>query len=315
MSAQDPFHHVRDSASFELPRFVMDIVGHDALTLPKILGFQITKYMLLQVVAGLLALLVFRGLAARVRDGQPARGRWWNFWEALALYIRDEVVRPAVGVPHHDHHDDHGHGETHAAHHPVYEHSPPPAPGEHAPAVNVTHPADKFLPFVWSLFFYVLFCNLLGAIPFLGSPTADMSTTGVLAVFVLGMVVVAGVQRSGFAGFLKSLVPSMDLPGVMGYVLIPVIWVIEAIGLLIKHFVLAVRLYANMLAGHTVLGVILGFIAASADLDYGLWYLVTPASVIGQVLIGLLELFVAFLQAYVFAFLASLFIGAAVNPH
>lgn len=310
MSAQDPFHHVRDSASFELPRFVMDIVGHDALTLPKILGFQITKYMLLQVVAGLLALLIFRGLAARVRDGQPARGRWWNFWEALALYIRDEVVRPAVGVPHHDH-DSHGH----ATHHPLHEHPAPPSPGEHAAAVDVSHPADKFLPFVWSLFFYVLFCNLLGAIPFLGSPTADMSTTGVLAVFVLGMVVVAGVQRSGFAGFLKSLVPSMDLPGVMGYVLIPVIWVIEAIGLLIKHFVLAVRLYANMLAGHTVLGVILGFIAASADLDYGLWYLVTPASVIGQVLIGLLELFVAFLQAYVFAFLASLFIGAAVNPH
>ncbi len=289
---------------------MMDIVGHDALTLPKILGFQITKYMVLQVVAGLLALLIFRGLAARVRDGQPARGRWWNFWEALALYIRDEVVRPAVGVPHHDH-EDHGH----TAHHPLHEHPAPPAPGDHAAAVDVTHPADKFLPFVWSLFFYVLFCNLLGAIPFLGSPTADMSTTGVLAVFVLGMVVVAGVQRSGFAGFLKSLVPSMDLPGVIGYILIPVIWVIEAIGLLIKHFVLAVRLYANMLAGHTVLGVILGFIAASADLDYGLWYLVTPASVIGQVLIGLLELFVAFLQAYVFAFLASLFIGAAVNPH
>lgn len=288
----------------------MDIVGHDSLTLPKILGLQITKYMVLQVVAGLLALLIFRGLAARIRDGQPARGKWWNFWETLALYIRDEVVRPAVGVPHHDH-DDHGH----AAHHPIHEHPAPIPAGAHAAAVDVTHPADKFLPFIWTIFFYILFCNLLGAIPFLGSPTADTSTTGVLAIAVFGAVITAGVQRSGFQGFLKSIAPSMDLPGVMGYIIIPLVWVIEAIGLLIKHFVLAVRLYANMLAGHTVLGVILGFIAASASLDYGLWYMVTPASVIGQVLIGLLELFVAFLQAYVFAFLASLFIGAAVNPH
>ncbi|WLD12293.1 F0F1 ATP synthase subunit A [Planctellipticum variicoloris] len=311
MSAQDPFHHVRDSASFELPRFVMEIVGHDALTLPKIFGLQITKYMVLQVVAGLLALVIFRGLAARIRDGQPARGKWWNFWELLALFIRDEVVRPAVGVPH----DDHGHGDGHAAHHSVYEHPAAVAAGAHAAPVDVTHPADKFLPFVWTIFFYTLFCNLLGAIPFLGSPTADTSTTGILAIAVFAAVVIAGVQRSGFAGFLKSIAPSMELPGIMGMIIIPLVWVIEAIGLLIKHFVLAVRLYANMLAGHTVLGVILGFIAVSADQPYGLWYLVTPASVIGQVLIGLLELFVAFLQAYVFAFLASLFIGAAVNPH
>lgn len=78
--------------------------------------------------------------------------------------------------------------------------------------------------------------------------------------------------------------------------------------------VLAVRLFANMMAGHTVLGVILGFIAQTADYGF-LWYAVTPVSIVAQVFIGLLELFVAFLQAYVFAFLASLFIGTAVNPH
>jgi len=315
MSAADPFHHVRDASYFEVPRFVVNLVGEGYFQLPKIFGLQITKYMVLQVVAGLLALLIFRGLASHIRGGKPARGRWWNFWEMLALGVRDQIVRPAIGVPHDDHHDEghapHSVGTTHQHH---YEHPPAVLAGAHAAAVDVTHPADKFLPFIWSIFFYILFCNLLGAIPALGSPTASIATTGVLAVAVLVVVVMAGVQKSGWTGYLKSIAPTMDLPGPMGMVIKPLVWVIEFIGLLIKHFVLAVRLYANMLAGHTVIGVILGFIAVAAN-EGVVWYLVTPASIFGQVAIGMLELFVAFLQAYVFAFLASLFIGASVNPH
>ena len=91
------------------------------------------------------------------------------------------------------------------------------------------------------------------------------------------------------------------------------IWLIEVVGFLIKHGVLAVRLFANIMAGHTVIAVILGFIAVTAN--SWLYYLVLPSSILGQVAIGMLELFVAFLQAYIFAFLASLFISAVVNPH
>ena len=101
--------------------------------------------------------------------------------------------------------------------------------------------------------------------------------------------------------------------GVMKVVLVPVIWVIEFVGFVIKHGVLAVRLFANIMAGHTVIAVILGFIAATAG--SALWYGVMPASIFGQVAIGMLELFVAFLQAYIFAFLAALFIRAAIHPH
>jgi F-type H+-transporting ATPase subunit a len=165
---------------------------------------------------------------------------------------------------------------------------------------------------VWSVFFFILFCNLLGAIPFLGSPTADINVTGVLAVVTFAHVVFFGSQQTGVVGFWKSLVPHMDLPGPVAVILLPVIWAIEALGLLIKHGVLAIRLFANIMAGHTVLGVFLGFIAL---VDGAIWGLVMPASIAGQVGIGLLELFVAFLQAYVFALLASLFISAAVNPH
>ena len=91
------------------------------------------------------------------------------------------------------------------------------------------------------------------------------------------------------------------------------IWAIEAVGFLIKHGVLAIRLFANIMAGHTVLGVFLGFIALSANSL--LWGVVMPASIFAQVGIGLLQLFVAFRQAYVFALLTSLFVSAAVSPH
>lgn len=308
----DPFHHVRDNATWEFPRFVLDMLGRDShLVLP----FGLTKYMVLQVFAALMVLVIFRGLAKRIARGQPAKGVWWNFWELLALYVRDEIVRPSIGYPHHAHRDD-SHGDGHddgrdrhaaVAHTSVVHYANEPV----HPIVEIGHPADKYLPYVWSVFFYVLFCNLLGAIPFLGSPTADINVTGVLALVTFVHVVYYGSELSGFGGFLKSLVPQMELPGVMAVILLPMIWVIEAAGLLIKHGVLGIRLFANMMAGHTVLGVFLGFIA----IDGWMWAIVMPASVIGQVALGLLELFFAFLQAYVFALLTSLFISAAVNPH
>ncbi len=289
---EDTFHHVRDFPHFELP-FGTEI------SLPDIAGLQITKFMVLQLVAFVVSFLIFRGLATRVASGQPVQGRWWNFWEALALFIRDEVVRPTIGDSHHGHGDGDHNGHNH---------------GDHAHDASATsHPADKYLPFVWSCFFYVLICNLLGAIPWMGSATGEINVTGALALVVLGYVVIAGTEVSGLAGFWKSLAPTMDLPGPLPYLLTPMIWVIELGGLFIKHGVLAVRLFANIMAGHTVIAVVLGFIAMAAN--SGLWYAVAPASVFAQVGIGLLELFVAFLQAYVFAFLTTLFISAAVHPH
>jgi F-type H+-transporting ATPase subunit a len=89
-------------------------------------------------------------------------------------------------------------------------------------------------------------------------------------------------------------------------------FVIELLGLVIKHFVLAVRLFANMLAGHVVLGVILGFILVA---EGSLKYLIAPASVMGTVFLSFLELLVAFLQAYIFTLLSALFIGASAHPH
>ncbi len=296
--SNDTFHHVRDFPHFEVPQFL----GGE-IHLPSVFGFQLTKFMVLQLVAVVIVFWIGTGLANRVRGGRPVSGRWWNFWEMLAVYLRDNVVRPTIGTGHHGH-DDHGHdghGHEHRG-------------DAHAAVADYAHPADKYLPFIWSCFFYVLVCNLLGAIPWLGSPTGEINVTGVLAVVAFGATLYYGSQQLGFGGFWKALCPSMDVPGAMKPLLIPMIWSIELLGLFIKHGVLAVRLFANIMAGHTVVAVFLGFIAMFGAGEF-LFYVVTPASVLAQVGVGLLELFVAFLQAYIFAFLATLFIGTAVHPH
>ena len=329
MADQDFFHHVRDFPFFELPLglgadlakwFAHDpdihvAPGATGIPLP---GFTVelfkhvhhvylTKFMVLQVAAGLLTLLIFKGLSKRVTSGEPTRGRFWNFWESLALFVRDEVVRPTIGDGHHGHGDDHGHDDGHSAH---GGHS---AGGE---AAVSGHYADQFLPFVWTCFFYILFCNLLGAIPMLGSPTGSLAVTGVLAVSVFGYNILQGTKQFGVVGFWKNQVPNIGLEGFLGLVITVGLWFIEVIGLVIKHGVLAVRLFANIMGGHTVVGVILGFCAAQG-VEGVLWMqaLVIPASIFGQIFIGLLELFVSFLQAYVFAFLATIFLSAAIHEH
>jgi F-type H+-transporting ATPase subunit a len=99
----------------------------------------------------------------------------------------------------------------------------------------------------------------------------------------------------------------------MNVPLILILWPIELSGLLIKSTILSIRLLANMFAGHLVLAVILGFIAQTAT--SWLWYGVMPASVLGAAALNILELLVAFLQAYIFVFIASLLIGMAVHQH
>ena len=308
MSAEDHFHHVRDFGYLELP--FGNRVELPRIPLPEFLGgeWQITKFMLLQVVAAVFVFCIFTILGQKIRTGKPVKGRFWNFWEAIALFIRDEVVRPTIGNHHHEHDDHHG----------SHEHDKNVTSQGHSSHVAVyAHPADKYLSFVWSCFFYILICNLLGAIPFLGSATGEINVTGALAFTALCATFVFGTKAMGVQGFFGNLIPETGVPGIGGMALGGMMFVIELLGFFIKHGVLAVRLFANIMGGHTVLGVILGFIAVAAkpgvsNVIYGM---VLPGSIIGQVFIGCLELFVAFLQAYVFAFLATIFIAGAVHKH
>lgn len=310
----DVFEHIRDADNFHVPKALgghWDLPTIEWLPSPgkmfmkwtgelpanaSVMGVTITKFMVLELVAAGIVFFVFWGLAKRARGGAPVKGRWWNFWEMLALYIREEVARPMLAVEH-AHGDDHGgHGhDHHATAHP--------------------NPVETFTPYIWSCFFFILICNLLGMIPWLGSPTGNIWMTGALAITTFGVVLGAGMREQGVGGFWKNLVPDLDLPPALAIFLVPMIWLIEFFGLLIKHGVLAVRLFANMMGGHTVLFVLLTFIATTGGIATGLGLLVTPASVLGQVGVMLLELLVAFIQAYVFTFLTTIFLSMSLHPH
>jgi len=274
-------------------------------------GFGISKYMLLELLIGALMFLIFTWVASRLRSGDAPRGRLLNLFEAMLLFIRDNIARPAIDDHSHDHsHDhggDHGHADDGHAHH-----------GHHGTGhahAAVAHAGDRFVPLLWTIFFFVLGCNLMGMLPWAGSPTASFSVTTALAAVTFATVVVAGMLKFGFLGFFVNQVPSMDLPLPIAIVLKPMIFGIEMLGLGIKHLILAVRLLANMVAGHLVLLGIMGMISAAASYSMGMWATVTVISVVSSALFSLLELFVAFLQAYIFTFLSALFIGASVHQH
>lgn len=287
--------HVKDATAFHLPfglHIDLPLLDFGTLRIPASaipfdigqfpggvieipFRFQVTKFMVVELAVAVLMILIFVPVAWRLRRGRPPRGRWVTCIDSVLVYIRDQVARPAIGE----------------------------------------HEADRFLPFLWNLFFFVLLCNLMGLFPWVGSPTGSLSVTAVLALLTFAAVIGAGIQEHGLVGYLRGLVPHMDIKGMLGIVLKVMLWAIEALGLCIRHAVLAVRLMANMFAGHLVLAVILTFIAAVANTWLILWFGVTIASVAGQVALMMLELLVAFLQAYIFAFLAALFIGMSVHQH
>jgi F-type H+-transporting ATPase subunit a len=290
--SQNPLSHVVDHYTLEVPG-----LGHE-IDLP----WGISRFMVMEVIAALLVAAIVIPLARHVARNRVTRGYFMNIFEAIVLFIRDGIARPAIDGGDHGGHDDHGHADEHGEGH------------GHGAGHGHGHgrASDAFLPFLWTMFFFILFCNLLGMVPGGASATGNLNVTAALALLTLGAVITAGVRALGPVGFWIGLVPTMDVPALLKPPLWGLMFVIEVAGLLIKHVVLAVRLFANMLAGHIVLAVILGFIAQAVGI---FTFLVTPASIAGDVALSLLELFVAFLQAYIFTFLSALFIGMAAHPH
>lgn len=174
---------------------------------------------------------------------------------------------------------------------------------------NLHGAADKWLPYLWSLFFFILFCNVLGLIPGGATATGNLSVTAALAVLSFFAIHAAGIRENGLFHYLKSIVPPVP------WWLWPLLLVVEMVGLLAKPFALAVRLWANMSAGHIVIMVLLGFIFLVGQSPIFVQGPVIGVSIAGAAAIYLLELFVALLQAYVFTFLTAVFMGMAAHPH
>jgi len=200
-----------------------------------------------------------------------------NVLEAVCEYLRKEVAEPAL----HEH-------------------------------------TDRFIKYIWSVFFFVLTVNILGLLPIPvvsnlfgthlgGTATGNIWVTATLALITMAMMVINGLRLGGKA-YLAHFCPG---PLWLAPLLVPV----EIIGLIAKVFALAVRLFANMIAGHILLAVLLSFILAAGAKSTGLGLGVGLIVVASSVAINFLELFVAFLQAFIFTFLTTLFIGMSVVFH
>jgi F-type H+-transporting ATPase subunit a len=280
----DIAHHIGNSQELETPFGVVHLpdnwkipLGTDQQGHARYLDLSPTKHMVYMVMAALIVALVFilsaQSVAGAQSRGVPPKG-FAGAMEAMALWIRQEVVLPNVGA--------HGEGYT---------------------------------PYLLTVFFFILAMNLLGLLPWGATATGNIAVTAALATMAFIVVELTGMRSLGFKGYMKTIfyLPS-GLPGGVGGtilkgLLLAVMTPIEIIGKLAKPFALAVRLFANMTSGHVLVLALIGltFLFRSYSVGIGASVLATG--------VMLLELFVAFLQAFVFTLLTAVFIGLMRAEH
>jgi F-type H+-transporting ATPase subunit a len=267
----DFLHHIQDSREWELP-------GGKVLHFPAKGSWMLgsldvtpTKHVLFLAIAGLLTILTLMGGGALAQRAERGRTAGKRHNLVEALVL---FIRGEVVMP------------------------------------NIGHGGEKYVPFICTLFFFILFCNLLGLIPYGSTATASISVTAALAVITAVVVEVGGLVSMGPKHYWGTLwfAPKGMHPvaaNVMALALFP----IELVGKIARPFALTVRLMANITAGHIVLLAIISLIFVFKS-----WAMVAFPVFMG-VAITFLELFVAFLQAFIFAMLASVFIGLVRHAH
>ena len=231
-----------------------------------------TNHMFMVMLAAILLMATFPLLVRNRRDFVP-RG-FTNVIETICMFLREDVARPFL-----------------------------------------KDRTDRYITSLWTLFFFILTLNLLGMIPldriiwlvsrkenhFGGAATANLYVTGALALFSFMLFHLAGIREKGFWRYWATLAPKVPWP------LMPFMFLMELLSTFVRMFSLAIRLFANILAGHILLAVILGFIVIFKT------FLVAVPSILTTLAMSFLELFVAFLQAYIFTFLTAIFIGFAIS--
>ena len=175
---------------------------------------------------------------------------------------------------------------------------------------SIGHGGEKFVPLIETLFFFILYCNLLGLLPWGATPTGNLAVTGGLALIAFVVIEISGFRALGPKGYLKTIVMvPAGMTGLGAVVMAFIMTPVELIGKLVKPFALCLRLFANMTAGHFVILSLLGLIFLFAN-----WF-IAGGTVVFVLFMMLLELLVAFLQAYIFALLTSVFIGLMQHEH
>ncbi|MBU0489504.1 MAG: F0F1 ATP synthase subunit A [Bacteroidetes bacterium] len=239
----------------------------------QVLDFSITKNVLAIFISMVFLCLIFLSVARAYtrRKDQAPRGLQ-NLMEVLILFIRDEVIRPAIGEKKY----------------------------------------MKYLPFLMTVFFFIFLNNLLGLIPIIpggANVTGNISVTLVLALFTFVIT-----SFSGNRSYWQHIV---NAPGVPWWLKIPIplMPIIEILGMFTKPFVLMVRLFANISAGHIIALGFFSLIFIFGEMAAGIGFAVSPASIVFTVFMALLELLVAFIQAYVFTLLSAMYFGMAIEEH
>lgn len=270
------FHHTSDAHTIEVP-----FVGE--LQLPtgwNLFGIDVspTKHVIFMLLAAVLVFITIRYAGWRVAQRHrdgKAPKGFGGAIEALVLFVRNDVA-----------------------------------------IANIGHNGARFAPYILTLFFFILYCNLLGLFPWGAAATGNLAVTGALALTAFATIEISGLVALGPLGYLKTIVfvpPGMTGMGAVGMALI--MTPIEIIGKLVKPFALCLRLFANMTAGHFVILALLGLIFVFATAGAAIVTGVTIGAVAFTLFMMLLELLVAFLQAYIFALLTSVFIGMMQHAH
>ena len=231
----------------------------------------LTKHIFFMLLAGLIvAIMLILTARAHVRHTREV-GRPKGFsagLEAVILYLRDEIFRPVLGP----------------------------------------HGGEKYVPFVLTLFFFILFCNLFGLIPYGSTPTGNVAVTATLAIVTFIVIESAGIKSLG-AGYLGTIFYwPHDMPVVIKLPMTLIMTPVEIVGKFTKPFALTIRLFANMVAGHVVILALIGLI-------FMFGFKIAIAPVLMALFIMFLEILVAFIQAFIFSLLAAVFIGQIRTAH
>ena len=265
-----PFAFLAADGEESIADVVMHHVANSAVHLPTWLEpylgslfetLHVSKAVLMMLIASAI-LIVLMGLFLRQpRSGRSAPHGIANALEALVVFVRDEIAVENMGEKW----------------------------------------GRRFTPFLLTLFFFILTCNLLGLVPGGFTATGNLNVTGTLAVISFFTFLVTGIYALGPVGYVKHMVPE-GTPVVIA----PIVVLLEVISMLVRPIALMIRLGANMTAGHIVILIILGFIFLFQSVA------VSVVSVPLAAAITLLELIVAFIQAYVFTLLTALYVGMLV---
>ena len=271
--------HITDSKHVELPCFKslsewsceFELPSWNVHVAGKTIDLGLTKHVVFLFLAAAATLILLLGVAAAHKRHSHDAGRPKGFaagMEAIILYLRNEIYLPVLG----------GHG------------------------------GERYVPFCLTLFFFILWCNLFGLMPWGSTPTGNIAVTATLAIVTFVVVELAGIKALG-KGYIGTIIYwPHDQPFIMKALMTPIMTPVEIVGKFTKPFALTIRLFANMISGHVIILALIGLIFM-----FGFKVFIAPLAM--ALFIMLLEILVAFIQAFIFSLLAAVFIGQIRAAH